>query len=103
MFLHVQKRKNLLIDKPLNKVLALRFFAAALILAAVIVVLITVSAGASGDCQKNYEMIITGERKSEGGQRAIIKRGNQTLCFAETSSGQYRFRPLYYVKDKDNS
>ena len=24
-----------------------------------------------------------------------------TMCFAQTSSGQYRLRPLYYVSDSD--
>ena len=26
-----------------------------------------------------------------------------TMCFAETSDGKYRFRPLYYVSDKDKA
>lgn len=51
--------------------------------------------------QKGYEMIITGERRAEGGMRSVPRKDNTTLCFTETSSGQYRFRPLYYVSDKD--
>lgn len=51
--------------------------------------------------QKDYEMIITGERRDEGGMRSVPRSDNTALCFTETSSGQYRFRPLYYVSDKD--
>lgn len=51
--------------------------------------------------QKGYEMIITGERRAEGGMRSVPRKDNTALCFTETSSGQYRFRPLYYVTDKD--
>jgi len=46
-------------------------------------------------------MIITGERRAEGGMRSVPRKDNSALCFTETSSGQYRFRPLYYVTDKD--
>lgn len=53
--------------------------------------------------QKGYDLIITGERVTEGGVRSAIKNGNQTLCFTETSNGQYRFRPLYYVTNKDKT
>ena len=55
--------------------------------------------------QKNYDMIITGERKSEGGARSEINisDANGTMCFAEQSDGKYRFRPLYYVTDKDKA
>lgn len=53
--------------------------------------------------QKNYEMIITGERRDEGGMRSVPRKDNTTLCFSETSSGQYRLRPLYYVSDKDKA
>lgn len=55
--------------------------------------------------QKEYEMIITGERRDEGGIRSVPRRGeaNSAMCFAETSSGQYRLRPLYYVSDKDKA
>lgn len=51
--------------------------------------------------QKNYEMIITGERRDEGGMRSVPRKDNTTLCFTETAQGQYRLRPLYYVSDKD--
>lgn len=51
--------------------------------------------------QKNYEMVITGERRDEGGMRSVPRKDNTALCFAETSSGQFRLRPLYYVSDKD--
>ncbi len=55
--------------------------------------------------QKNYEMIITGERRDEGGMRSVPRQGqeNQHMCFTETADGQYRFRPLYYVSDKDKA
>ena len=55
--------------------------------------------------QKDYEMIITGERRDEGGMRSVPRYGeaNSTMCFAETASGQYRLRPLYYVSDKDKA
>ena len=53
--------------------------------------------------QKGYEMIITGERRDEGGMRSVPRKDNTTLCFGETSSGQFRLRPLYYVSDKDKA
>lgn len=53
--------------------------------------------------QKDYEMVITGERRDEGGMRSVPRRDNTSLCFTETSSGQYRLRPLYYVSDKDKA
>lgn len=55
--------------------------------------------------QKGYEMIITGERRDEGGMRSVPRQGdaNKTMCFTETSDGKYRFRPLYYVSDKDKA
>ena len=53
--------------------------------------------------QKGYEMIITGERRAEGGMRSVPRKDNTALCFTETSDGQYRFRPLYYVTDKDKA
>lgn len=53
--------------------------------------------------QKDYEMIITGERRAEGGMRSVPRKDNTSLCFTETSSGQYRLRPLYYVSDKDKA
>ena len=53
--------------------------------------------------QKEYDMIITGERRDEGGMRSVPRKDNTALCFTETSSGQYRLRPLYYVSDKDKA
>ncbi len=55
--------------------------------------------------QKGYEMIITGERRDEGGMRSVPRKGeeNKSLCFGETASGQYRLRPLYYVSDADKA
>lgn len=53
--------------------------------------------------QKDYDMIITGERRAEGGMRSVPRKDNTALCFTETSSGQYRLRPLYYVSDADKA
>lgn len=53
--------------------------------------------------QKDFDMIITGERRDEGGMRSVPRQDNTSLCFTETSSGQYRLRPLYYVSDKDKA
>ena len=57
--------------------------------------------------QKKYEMIITGERRDEGGMRSVPRseqwNETNTMCFAETSEGKFRFRPLYYVSDKDKA
>lgn len=55
--------------------------------------------------QKDYEMIITGERRDEGGMRSVPRQGeaNSAMCFSETASGQFRLRPLYYVSDKDKA
>lgn len=57
---------------------------------------------------KGYEMVITGERMAEGGVRATNNRMLETnplntMCFFEQSNGQFRFRPLYYVSDKDKA
>lgn len=53
--------------------------------------------------QKGYDMIITGERRAEGGMRSVPRKDNTALCFGETSAGQYRLRPLYYVTDTDKA
>lgn len=53
--------------------------------------------------QKDVEMIITGERRDEGGMRSVPRKDNTALCFTETGNGQFRFRPLYYVSDKDKA
>ena len=52
-------------------------------------------------------MVITGERRDEGGMRSVPRSeqwsANNTMCFAETSDGKFRFRPLYYVSDADKA
>lgn len=55
--------------------------------------------------QAEYEMVITGERRDEGGMRSVPKSedANGTMCFSETSSGQFRLKPLYYVSDADKA
>lgn len=53
--------------------------------------------------QKGYEMVITGERRDEGGMRSVPRKDCSTMCFTETADGQYRLRPLYYVSDKDKA
>lgn len=53
--------------------------------------------------QKDYDMIITGERRDEGGMRSVPRKDNTALCFTETSSGHYRLRPLYYITNKDKA
>ena len=53
--------------------------------------------------QKGFDMVITGERRDEGGMRSVPRKDNTALCFTETASGQYRLRPLYYVSDKDKA
>lgn len=53
--------------------------------------------------QKDFDMIITGERRDEGGMRSVPRKDNTSLCFTGTSSGQYRLRPLYYVSDADKA
>ena len=51
--------------------------------------------------QKEYDMVITGERRDEGGMRSVPRKDSSSMCFAETSEGKYRLRPLYYVSDAD--
>lgn len=53
--------------------------------------------------QKGYDMVITGERRDEGGMRSVPRKDCSTMCFTETADGQYRLRPLYYVSDKDKA
>ena len=53
------------------------------------------------EAQKDYDMIITGERRAEGGMRSVPRKDCTTMCFTETSDGQFRLRPLYYVNDAD--
>jgi 3'-phosphoadenosine 5'-phosphosulfate sulfotransferase (PAPS reductase)/FAD synthetase len=51
--------------------------------------------------QKGYDMVITGERRDEGGMRSVPRKDCTSMCFTETADGKYRLRPLYYVTDKD--
>jgi 3'-phosphoadenosine 5'-phosphosulfate sulfotransferase (PAPS reductase)/FAD synthetase len=51
--------------------------------------------------QKDFDMVITGERRDEGGMRSVPKKDNTSMCFSETANGQYRLRPLFYVSDAD--
>lgn len=53
--------------------------------------------------QKSFDMVITGERRAEGGMRSVPRKGdeNKSMCFTENSKGQFRLRPLYYVTDAD--
>ena len=53
--------------------------------------------------QKGFEMIITGERRDEGGMRSVPKKDSTQMCFTENMYGQFRLRPLYYVSDKDKA
>lgn len=53
--------------------------------------------------QKDYDMVITGERRDEGGMRSVPRTDNTSLCFTETADGKYRLRPLYYVSDADKA
>ena len=55
--------------------------------------------------QKDFDMIITGERRDEGGMRSVPKSAdaNGTMCFYQQSNSQYRFKPLYYVSDEDKA
>lgn len=53
--------------------------------------------------QKGYDMVITGERRDEGGMRSVPRKDCTTMCFTETANGQYRLRPLYYVSDSDKA
>lgn len=53
--------------------------------------------------QKNFDMVITGERRDEGGMRSVPRKDNTSMCFAETADGKHRLRPLYYVSDADKA
>ena len=53
--------------------------------------------------QSTFEMIITGERRDEGGMRSVPRADNTSMCFQETGDGKYRLKPLYYVSDKDKA
>lgn len=51
--------------------------------------------------QKDFDMVITGERRDEGGMRSVPRKDNTSMCFSETADGQFRLRPLFYVSDAD--
>jgi 3'-phosphoadenosine 5'-phosphosulfate sulfotransferase (PAPS reductase)/FAD synthetase len=51
--------------------------------------------------QKSFDMVITGERRAEGGMRSVPRKDNTTMCFSESADGKFRLRPLYYVSDAD--
>lgn len=51
--------------------------------------------------EKQFDMVITGERRDEGGMRSVPRSDSSTMCFAETANGKFRLRPLYYVSDAD--
>lgn len=51
--------------------------------------------------QKPFDMVITGERRDEGGMRSVPRKDNTSMCFSETADGKYRLRPLFYVSDAD--
>jgi len=53
--------------------------------------------------QKSFDMVITGERRGEGGMRSVPRKDNTSMCFAETADGKFRLRPLFYVTDADKS
>ena len=51
--------------------------------------------------QKDFDMVITGERRDEGGMRSVPRKDNTSMCFTETADRKYRLRPLFYVSDAD--
>ncbi|CDX01258.1 3'-phosphoadenosine 5'-phosphosulfate sulfotransferase (PAPS reductase)/FAD synthetase and related enzymes [Desulfitobacterium hafniense] len=51
--------------------------------------------------QKPFDMVITGERRDEGGMRSVPRKDNTSMCFTEAADGKYRLRPLYYVSNAD--
>jgi 3'-phosphoadenosine 5'-phosphosulfate sulfotransferase (PAPS reductase)/FAD synthetase len=51
--------------------------------------------------QKSFDMVITGERRAEGGMRSVPRKDNTSMCFSESADGKFRLRPLYYVSDAD--
>jgi 3'-phosphoadenosine 5'-phosphosulfate sulfotransferase (PAPS reductase)/FAD synthetase len=53
--------------------------------------------------QKKFDMVITGERRDEGGMRSVPRKDNTTMCFTETAEGKFRLRPLFYVSDADKA
>ncbi len=60
------------------------------------------------EAQKDYDLIITGERAAEGGIRSMPsltqqRSGAGVSCFYETGDGKHRLRPLYFVTDRDKA
>jgi len=55
------------------------------------------------DVQKGFGMVITGERRDEGGMRSVPRADCTTMCFTEQGDGSFRLRPLYYVSDADKA
>ncbi|MFA5345849.1 MAG: phosphoadenosine phosphosulfate reductase family protein [Candidatus Omnitrophota bacterium] len=53
------------------------------------------------EAQKPFDMVITGERRDEGGMRSVPRKDNTSMCFTDTADGKYRLRPLFYVSDAD--
>ncbi len=51
--------------------------------------------------QALYDMVITGERRDEGGMRSVPRKDSSSMCFTEAADGSFRLRPLYYVSDAD--
>lgn len=53
------------------------------------------------EIEKDFDMVITGERRDEGGMRSVPRKDSSAMCFTETANGNFRLRPLYYVSDAD--
>ena len=53
--------------------------------------------------QKDFDLVITGERRDEGGMRSVPRKDSTSMCFTETAEGKYRLRPLFYVSDADKA
>ena len=53
--------------------------------------------------EKDFDMVITGERRDEGGMRSVPRKDNTSMCFSETAKGKFRLRPLYYVSDTEKA
>jgi 3'-phosphoadenosine 5'-phosphosulfate sulfotransferase (PAPS reductase)/FAD synthetase len=51
--------------------------------------------------EKSFDMVITGERRDEGGMRSVPRKDNTAMCFSDTANGKHRLRPLFYVSDAD--
>jgi 3'-phosphoadenosine 5'-phosphosulfate sulfotransferase (PAPS reductase)/FAD synthetase len=53
--------------------------------------------------QKDFDLVITGERRAEGGMRSVPRKDSTSMCFTESADGKFRLRPLYYVTDADKA